>query len=158
MKIGELAQAAETQIETIRFYEREGVLPLAPRAQGNFRIYGPEHVERLAFVRHGRSLDMTLDEIRFLLQFKDAPRAECGNVNRLLDEHIGHVATRIRELRQLEKQLRALRDQCVEVRETANCGVLAGLTQAAGAPAGDSPRAPGSGVHPAVRTRRGLAV
>lgn len=47
MKIGELAQATETQIETIRFYEREGVLPLAPRTQGNFRIYGPEHVERL---------------------------------------------------------------------------------------------------------------
>lgn len=52
---------------------------------------------------------MTLDEIRVLLRFKDEPQAECGEVNALLDEHIGHVATRIRELRQLEKQLKVLR-------------------------------------------------
>jgi len=98
MKIGELALAAQTQVETIRYYEREGLLPQAPRSEGNYRIYGPEHVERLAFVRHCRSLDMTLDEIRVLLRFKDEPQAECGEVNALLDEHIGHVATRIREL------------------------------------------------------------
>ena len=53
-------------------------------------------------MRHCRSLDLTLDEIRVLLRFKDEPQAECGEVNALLDEHIGHVATRIRELRQLE--------------------------------------------------------
>ena len=49
MKIGELALAAQTQVETIRYYEREGLLPQAPRSEGNYRIYGPEHVERLAF-------------------------------------------------------------------------------------------------------------
>jgi Cd(II)/Pb(II)-responsive transcriptional regulator len=117
MKIGELALAAQTQVETIRYYEREGLLPQAPRSEGNYRIYGPEHVERLAFVRHCRSLDMTLDEIRVLLRFKDEPQAECGEVNALLDEHIGHVATRIRELRQLEKQLKALREQCAGVHD-----------------------------------------
>ena len=131
MKIGELALAALTPVETIRYYEREGLLPQAPRSQGNYRIYGPEHVERLAFVRHCRSLDMTLDEIRVLLRFKDAPQAECGEVNALLDEHIGHVATRIRELRRLERQLKALREQCVDVREAANCGILNELTQSA---------------------------
>ena len=112
MRIGELALASQTQVETIRYYERDGLLPQAPRSEGNYRIYGPEHVERLAFVRHCRSLDMTLDEIRVLLRFRDAPQAECGEVNALLDEHIGHVATRIRELRQLEKQLKALRELC----------------------------------------------
>ena len=131
MKIGELALAALTPVETIRYYEREGLLPQAPRSQGNYRIYGPEHVERLAFVRHCRSLDMTLEEIRVLLRFKDAPQAECGEVNALLDEHIGHVATRIRELRRLERQLKALREQCVDVREAANCGILNELTQSA---------------------------
>ena len=158
MKIGELAQAAETQVESIRFYEREGVLPVAARTQGNFRIYGPEHIERLAFVHHCRSLDMTLDEIRVLLQFKDAPHAECGDVNRLLDEHIGHVATRIRELRQLEKQLRALRDQCVEVHDAARCGVLAGLSQAASLPAGAAGRNPALSVHRSLRRRSGSSV
>ena len=97
MKIGELASAAKTQVETIRYYEREGLLPQAPRSDGNYRIYGPQHVERLAFVRHCRSLDMTLDEIRVLLRYKDAPQAECGEVNALLDEQIGHVTQRIRE-------------------------------------------------------------
>jgi Cd(II)/Pb(II)-responsive transcriptional regulator len=130
MKIGELALAAQTRVETIRYYEREGLLPQAPRSEGNYRIYGPAHVERLAFVRHCRSLDMTLDEVRVLLRFKDEPQAECGEVNTLLDEHIGHVATRIRELRELEKQLKALREQCPGTSESAHCGILNGLAQA----------------------------
>ncbi len=131
MKIGELARATQTQIETIRYYEHEGRLPQAARTEGNYRIYGPEHVERLAFVRHCRSLDMTLDEVRVLLRFKDEPQAECGEVNALLDEHIGHVATRIRELRQLERQLKALHEQCGRVVDAANCGILNGLAQSA---------------------------
>jgi len=76
---------------------------------------------------------MTLDEIRVLLRFKDEPQAECGEVNVLLDEHIGHVAKRIRELRQLEKQLKKLRDQCTGVREAAKCGILNELVQASSA-------------------------
>jgi Cd(II)/Pb(II)-responsive transcriptional regulator len=149
MKIGELAQATQTQIETIRYYEREGLLPRAPRSDGNYRIYGPSHVERLAFVRHCRSLDMTLDEIRVLLRFKDAPQAECGEVDALLDEHIGHVAVRIRELRQLEKQLKALREQCQAVGDAANCGILSELAQSASGKGARSARA--------HRARRGSA-
>jgi Cd(II)/Pb(II)-responsive transcriptional regulator len=147
MKIGELAQAAQTQVETIRYYEREGLLPRAPRSPGNYRIYGPAHVERLAFVRHCRSLDMTLDEIRMLLRFKDAPQADCGEVNALLDEHIGHVAARIRELRHLQRHLKALRAQCTAVRETARCRILHELTL--GLPAAGARPAPAhlSGVH-----------
>lgn len=129
MKIGELALAAQSRVETIRYYEREGLLPQAPRSEGNYRIYGPEHVERLAFVRHCRSLDMTLDEIRVLLRLKDEPRAACGEVNELLDEHIFHVASRIRELRKLEKQLQALRAQCAGGRRAAQCGILNSLAQ-----------------------------
>lgn len=131
MKIGELALAAQAQVETIRYYEREGLLHQAPRTEGNYRIYGAPQLERLGFIRHCRTLDMTLDEIRLLLRFKDAPQADCGEVNVLLDEHIGHVATRIRALRQLEKQLKALREQCVEVQDAAHCGILNKITQAA---------------------------
>jgi Cd(II)/Pb(II)-responsive transcriptional regulator len=127
MKIGELATATQTQVETIRYYEREGLLPQAPRSEGNYRIYGSEHVERLSFIRHCRSLDMTLDEVRALLRVRDDPQAQCGEVNALLDEHIGHVATRIRELRQLEKQLKVLREQCVGVHTAAQCGILNSL-------------------------------
>ena len=134
MKIGDMAKAAQTQVETIRYYERAGLLAEAPRSDGNYRIYGPEHVERLAFIRHCRSLDMTLDEIRLLLRFKDAPGEDCTEVNSLLDEHIGHVATRIRELRQLEKQLKALREQCAGTNDAAHCGILTELASASAVP------------------------
>jgi DNA-binding transcriptional MerR regulator len=74
MRIGELAEITQTQAETIRFYEREGLLREPPRTGSNYRVYGQEHLERLAFIRLCRLLDMTLDEIRLLLQFREAPR------------------------------------------------------------------------------------
>ena len=129
MKIGELARATLTPLETIRFYEREGLLPDACRTDGNYRIYGQQHVERLTFIRHCRTLDMALGEIRALLRFKASPQENCAAVNELLDDHIGHVAQRIRELRALEKELKALRSQCAG--HGGDCGVLQGLERAA---------------------------
>jgi Cd(II)/Pb(II)-responsive transcriptional regulator len=131
MKIGELATAAGTQIETIRYYEREGLLPQPGRTEGNYRIYDESHVNRLLFVRHCRALDMNLDEIRVLLRFRDAPVGDCGEVNALLDEHIGHVQERMKELRNLDKDLRALRVLCTEAQEASRCGILNGLSNAA---------------------------
>lgn len=131
MKIGNLAQATGTQVETIRYYEREQLLPMPARTAGNYRSYGEEHIERLSFIRYCRSLDMTLSEIRVLLHFKDAPGENCGEVNALLDEHLGHVATRIRELRHLERQLRQLRGLCQDAQEAGRCGILAELSQSA---------------------------
>jgi Cd(II)/Pb(II)-responsive transcriptional regulator len=130
MKIGELSTASSTQIETIRYYEREGLLPPPARTQGNFRVYEAPHLERLQFIRYCRSLDMSLDEVRVLLSFKDDPAANCGDVNHLLDEHIGHVSRRIKELRALEKQLKELRLRCGEARVADQCGILAGLSEA----------------------------
>ena len=134
MRIGELAQASGTPVETIRLYEREGLLPTAARTEGNYRIYTPHHAERLAFIRQCRSLDMTLDEVRVLLRFKDQPTADCGEVNSLLDEHIGHVAERIRALRALEKELRALRTACPVPQAAADCGILQGIDHAGAKP------------------------
>jgi Cd(II)/Pb(II)-responsive transcriptional regulator len=131
MKIGQLAAATGTQADTIRYYEREGLLPLAARTDGNYRVYDEGHVRRLGFIRHCRCLDMTLDEIRVLLQYKDAPQQDCGAVDQLLDEHIGHVVARIGELRALEKELRTLRAGCTTDRTAAECGILGGLERAA---------------------------
>lgn len=64
MKIGDLSKRTQTQVETIRYYEHEGLLPEPERTESNYRIYGEVHAERLAFIRHCRSLDMTLDETR----------------------------------------------------------------------------------------------
>ena len=131
MKIGELAEATCTQIETIRYYEREGLLPEPARSGGNYRIYDDAHVQRLSFIRHCRALDMNLGEIHVLLRFKDAPAQNCAEVNDLLDEHIGHVAARMLELRKLDKELRALRDLCAEARDAGHCGILNELSNVA---------------------------
>ena len=128
MKIGELAKATGTSVENIRFYEREALLPAPMRSDNNYRFYGDEHIERLTFIRHCRSLDMALGEIRSLLRFKETPQENCEGVNALLDEHIGHVAERIRELRLLEKQLKELRAQCAESSAASCCGILKELS------------------------------
>lgn len=131
MRIGDLAESTGTAVETIRFYEREGLIPAARRADNNYRMYTAAHAERLAFIRHCRNLDMTLDEIRTLLRLRDAPLQDCGEVNALLDEHIGHVTHRIRELRTLQKDLKALRARCGTPHAMEQCGILNELETAA---------------------------
>ena len=134
MKIGELASTTGTPAQTIRFYERAQLLPETSRSEGNYRQYDRSHVERLTFIRHCRSLDMTLDEIRVLLRFRDAPGIDCQGVNELLDAHIGHVSQRIRELRALERQLVVLRKQCTESSVAGDCGILLGLSGSSARP------------------------
>jgi Cd(II)/Pb(II)-responsive transcriptional regulator len=134
VKIGELANATDTQVETIRFYEREGLLAAPARTGSNYRSYEPEHAQRLVFIRRCRSLDMGLDEVRVLLQFQDQPSDDCGEVNDVLDEHIGHVTQRIKELKVLEQQLLELRTRCRSPQSGLACGILEQLNaQAAGA-------------------------
>ncbi len=127
LKIGELAAQTGSSVETIRYYEQQNLLPQPARSAGNYRLYGDTHVKRLQFIRHCRSLDMTLDEIRTLLNFRDTPEENCAGVNTLLDKHIGHVADRIRELQALEGQLQDLRSRCLTVQSTQACGILQGL-------------------------------
>ena len=127
MTIGELSRRTGCGIETIRYYEHEGLLPKPGRTGGNFRRYGQEHAELLSFIRHSRSLDMALNEIRILLRFRSAPDENCGEVNALLDTHIGHVKERIAELQRLGGQLRALRDKCGGGKSAEQCGILQGL-------------------------------
>jgi Cd(II)/Pb(II)-responsive transcriptional regulator len=127
LKIGELAKRTGSQVETIRYYEREGLLPEPVRSEGNYRLYSDTHLERLRFIRHCRSLDMTLEEIRNLLTFRDAPDENCGEVNALLDGHIEHVAKRIKELKLLQKNLRGLRSLCQQTQATKDCGILQSL-------------------------------
>ena len=124
VKIGELAKATNTKIETIRYYEREGLLTETLRTESNYRVYGAAHVNRLSFIRYCRRLDMTLDEIRILLKFKDSPDQNCSQVNELLDAHIGHVKARIKELKALEQQLKALQATCQDAQQASTCGIL----------------------------------
>lgn len=124
MKIGELARHAACRVETIRFYEKEGMLPPPPRSAGNYRLYGKQHVDRLLFIRRCRSLDMTLTEIRRLLQIRNTSQDDCSVVSALIDEHIRLVGARIAELEQLRNQLHSLSLRCSGTRTVEQCGIL----------------------------------
>ncbi len=128
MKIGELANKAKCTTETVRFYEKAGLLPEAGRTESNYRSYCPKHLERLRFVRNCRALDMTHVEIRALLGLMDTPADGCGAINTLLDEHIGHVDARISELTRLKAQLTDLRLQCQSEQAVDACGIVQGLS------------------------------
>lgn len=128
MRIGELGRITETSVETIRFYEREGLLPAPARSDGNYRLYSDDHIEQLRFIRHCRSLDIALDEIRSLLQHRDEPEEDCTDVNNLLDQHIRAVEVRMKELRQLKAHLVNLRRQCKTTSSTSSCGILRALS------------------------------
>ena len=128
MKIGQLAQRTGCTVETIRYYEQAGLLPAPSRSDGNYRIYTEQHAERLTFIRNCRALDMTQDEIRELLRIKDENGRDCGDIDILLDEHIGHVSRRIEELSALQAQLQSLRDSCGQHLPVRDCGILRGLT------------------------------
>jgi len=112
MKIGELAAHAGCDVQTVRFYEREGLLEEPAREASGYRRYAERHLSRLNFIRHCRSLDIPLPEVRQLLDFAAAPGQSCAQVNSLLDEHVALVKSRIQSLRALEKQLVALRQTC----------------------------------------------
>ncbi len=127
MKIGDLAKRTGLTVETIRYYEQEGLLTVAQRTSGNYRVYADAHVERLIFIRNCRALDMRHEEIRTLLAHQDKGGENCDVVDALLQEHIGHVTRRITELQHLAQQLQALRSSCGCQRSIQECGILKGL-------------------------------
>jgi Cd(II)/Pb(II)-responsive transcriptional regulator len=131
MKIGELAERSDCLVETIRYYERIGILMPPERSSNNYRAYNEQHAERLLFIRHCRALDMTLDEIRTLLDFRDHPEQNCIGVNDLLDKHIRVVAERIAALSALEAQLRHLRGRCLAPASVSGCEILQALSSEA---------------------------
>jgi len=131
MRIGALARRTGAPVDTIRYYERAGLLPAPPRSGANYRLYGALHVERLLFIRHCRALDMSLDEIRSLCALRGTPDASCGEVDGLLDRHIADTGARINELQQLQRQLVALRGCCQTARTIGQCDILNMLTNRA---------------------------
>lgn len=131
MRIGELSQSVGVDVETIRYYEKAGLLPPPARAANGYRDYGQAQLERLAFIRHCRALDMSLADINQLLTLLADPTAACDDVDRLVDGQLARVRARLKSLRALERQLSALRRQCDAPHATASCGILQELVAAA---------------------------
>ena len=129
-RIGDLASLLDVPVETIRYYERESLLPKPARSDGNYRLYVEGERTRLEFILHCRALDMSLQEIRSLLRLRDAPEQGCAEVNAVLDEHIEHVTGRMRALRRLHAELKTLRAHCDAPSASKDCGILHELATA----------------------------
>jgi len=110
--IGELARATGTKVETIRYYERIGLLPPPARTSGNYRAYARLHLGRLSFIRRGRDLGFSLDEVRELLRLSDDRERPCAEVDHIARAHLAEVERKLADLTMLRGELRQLIDQC----------------------------------------------
>jgi len=131
LRIGELAKATGVEVETIRYYEKSGLLPPPGRSGNGYRAYGQEHLERLAFVRHCRALDIPLAAVRQLLDFVADPQSDCGEIDQLIDSQLLRVRARLASLNALERQLSSLRSRCATRHLAGDCGILHELVAAA---------------------------
>ncbi len=126
MRIGEAATASGCHIETIRYYERVGLLPHPARTGGGYRDYLPEEVDRLRFITRGRELGFSLEEIRSLLTLSDDPALSCHDVDQLARHHLADVEQRIRELRSIARELERTIASCAGGKR-GQCAILGAL-------------------------------
>lgn len=112
MRIGELARATGTKVETIRFYEKSGLLAAPGRTAGNYRAYGADHLARLSFIRRARDLGFPLDQVRALLDLSDDRGRPCGAVDAIARAQLVSVERKIADLAALRRELASLIDQC----------------------------------------------
>ena len=112
MRIGELAAATGTKVETVRFYEKSGLLPLPARTGGNYRSYGKEHLQRLSFIRRARDLGFSLDDVRELLALADERDQPCGAVDRIPSRHLAEVERKIADLERMRDELDRVIGSC----------------------------------------------
>jgi Cd(II)/Pb(II)-responsive transcriptional regulator len=127
MRIGELAQRSGCDVETVRFYEREGLLDAPEREANGYRRYAEANLFQLNFIRHCRSLGMGLPDVRILRSFQANPELACDEINHLIDSQIDRIHQQVESLRVLEQQLHALRDTCDANQKTSECGIMRNL-------------------------------
>ena len=126
MPIGEMSKLTGCNIETIRYYERIGVMPDPVRSTGGHRLYVVEHLKRLTFIRRSRELGFTLKQIRELLAMVDGGAFTCNEIKEITTGHIGDVRRKIADLRRLERVLADMASRC-DRGEVPDCPVIDAL-------------------------------
>lgn len=126
MKIGEAAATSGCHLETVRYYERIGLLPKPRRTGSGYRAYTDDDVRRLRFITRGRELGFSLDEIRSLLQLSSDPGLSCNDVDRLARTHLGEIEQRVKELNRMAKELRRTIVTCSKDQRK-DCAILDAL-------------------------------
>ena len=128
MQIGVVAQKVGLSVDAIRFYERNALLPRAPRTEGGFRRYADSDVDTLGFIRRVQALGFTLEEVRELLRLRHSRMQPCAPVRRRLEQKLSSVRLKLTDLRKLEHELRLALHRCTkEMRKrSAHCPLLSG--------------------------------
>lgn len=126
MKIGELSRTTGTNVETIRYYERIGLLPKPERTGGNYRDYSPADLDRLNFIRHARGLGFDIADIRSLLDLAEQPDRDCNEADRIASGHFAAVERKIAQLEQLRQELGRMIAQC-RGGQIADCRIMQAL-------------------------------
>ena len=125
LTIGSLARMAEVNVETIRFYQRKGLIPEPERPAGGIRRYGSSDVSRVAFIRSAQRLGFSLDEIAELLALEDG--SSCAKARTKAEEKLGDVRARVRDLQRIEDVLETLISQCNNAKGKVRCPLIAAL-------------------------------
>jgi Cu(I)-responsive transcriptional regulator len=127
LTIGDLAKATDTKVETIRYYERVGLLPAPARTRGNYRSYSSEQLDRLSFIRRARGLGFSLSQVRGLLRLSDQRRRSCEAVDAIAREHLAEVDSKIADLAALRCELDRIISQCGHS-TVAECRIIEALS------------------------------
>ena len=128
MRIGQLAKATGTKAETIRYYEREGILPAADRTAGNYRDYSNEHLATLSFVRRARGLGFSMSQVKELLTLSDNDDKSCSDVDQLVRQQLKEVNRKIENLILLRDELSQMLQSC-EASRIGDCQIVERLAQ-----------------------------
>lgn len=129
MKIGELAMATATKVETVRYYEKIGLLAPPARSASNYRSYGSEHLARLSFIRRARDLGFTLEAVRELLALSDDSEQSCEAVDLIASIHLADVERKIADLTALRSELGRVLGSCRHG-TIADCKIIESLAPA----------------------------
>ena len=128
LTIGQLSKQAGVRVVTIRYYEGLKLMPAPPRTQANYRLYDRQQLRRLRFIRRCRDLGFTLGQIRELLKLSTQNAKECSRVDRITEEHLKEIESKVADLRRLAAELRRIKNCCPGKRLIADCRILEALS------------------------------
>ena len=126
LKRADLARRTGCNLETIRYYEKIGIMPEPPRMASGYRVYDETHISRLRFILRGRELGFSIEELRGLLRLVDRGTQTCAEVKALTEQHLAEVRAKITDLKRIEKVLAATAAQC-SGEQVPECPVLEAL-------------------------------
>lgn len=129
LTIGELGEQAQVNIETLRYYERRGLLPAPPRSEANYRLYPPESVRIVRFIKRAQELGFTLKEIEELLSLKSTPAAQCADIQKFTEEKIKDINAKIRTLQAMREALARLLSECPGQAPVEQCPILEAIDE-----------------------------